>query len=134
MTIRIASGGFLVISANAVSKSSGDILEDLGFARITPSATATSLDQHGWTHWYRGVGSDATQGGRAPDVIVKYLKAKKVYIAHDKTEYGQGLATIVLILLSEGFHRSPYFVLPDALAVLSFVGTLLFARFMGRHL
>ena len=46
----------------------------------------------------------------------------------------QGLATIVLILLAEGFHRSPYFVLPDALAVLSFVGTLLFARFMGRHL
>ena len=46
----------------------------------------------------------------------------------------QGLATIVLILLAEGFHRAPYFVLPDALAVLSFVGTLLFARFMGRHL
>jgi branched-chain amino acid transport system substrate-binding protein len=77
------------------SKSSGDILEDLGFARVTPSATATSLSQHGWAHWYRGVASDATQGGRAPDVIVKYLKAKKVYIAHDKTEYGQGIATIV---------------------------------------
>lgn len=46
----------------------------------------------------------------------------------------QGLATLVLILLSEGFGRSAYFVLPDALAVLSFVGTLLFARFMGKHL
>lgn len=46
----------------------------------------------------------------------------------------QGLATIVLILLSEGFHQASYFVLPDALAVISFVGTLLFARFMGRHL
>ena len=46
----------------------------------------------------------------------------------------QALGTVVLILLCEGFHRSSYFVLPFSLAILSFVGTLLFARFMGKHL
>ncbi len=46
----------------------------------------------------------------------------------------QALATVVLVLLAEGFHRSAYFVLPVALSILSFVGTLLFARFMGKWL
>jgi multisubunit Na+/H+ antiporter MnhF subunit len=46
----------------------------------------------------------------------------------------QAVGTLVLVLVAEGFHRSTYFVLPDALAILSFVGTLLYARFMRKHL
>lgn len=41
------------------------------------------------------------------------------------------LVTLVLVLLSEGFHRSSYFVLPLALAALAFVGNLVFIRFLG---
>ena len=35
------------------------------------------------------------------------------------------------VLLAEGFHRSSYFTLPLVLASLSFVGTLVFIRFLG---
>jgi multisubunit Na+/H+ antiporter MnhF subunit len=37
----------------------------------------------------------------------------------------------VLLLLAEGFHRSSYFTLPVVLAALTFVGTLVFVRFLG---
>ena len=43
-----------------------------------------------------------------------------------------GIAT--LILLAEGFHRASYMTVPLVLAFAGFVGTLLFVRFMGRHL
>jgi multisubunit Na+/H+ antiporter MnhF subunit len=41
-------------------------------------------------------------------------------------------ATIVLLLLSEGFHRPSYFAVPLVLSVLSFVGTLVIARLFAR--
>ena len=41
------------------------------------------------------------------------------------------LVTIVLLLLAEGFHRSIYFELALVLAAMSFVGALVFVRFMG---
>ncbi len=44
------------------------------------------------------------------------------------------LATLALVLLCEGFDRASYYTVPVALAFLSFVGALLFVRFLGRHL
>ena len=46
-------------------------------------------------------------------------------------ELGSTVVTVVLVLLAEGFGRSSYFVLPLVLAALSFVGTLVFVRFLG---
>jgi multisubunit Na+/H+ antiporter MnhF subunit len=46
-------------------------------------------------------------------------------------ELASTLVTVVLVLLAEGFHRSSYFTLPLVLAALSFVGTLVFVRFLG---
>ena len=46
-------------------------------------------------------------------------------------ELGSTLVTLVLVLLAEGFHRSSYFTVPLVLAALSFVGTLVFIRFLG---
>jgi multisubunit Na+/H+ antiporter MnhF subunit len=43
------------------------------------------------------------------------------------------VVTLALVLLAEGFHRSSYMSVALALPFLSFVGTLLIARFMGRH-
>jgi multisubunit Na+/H+ antiporter MnhF subunit len=43
------------------------------------------------------------------------------------------LVTLVLVLLAEGFHRSSYFTLPLVLAALSFVGALVFVRFLGER-
>jgi multisubunit Na+/H+ antiporter MnhF subunit len=46
-------------------------------------------------------------------------------------EFASTLVTVVLVLLAEGFHRSSYFVLPLVLGGLSFVGSLVFIRFLG---
>jgi multisubunit Na+/H+ antiporter MnhF subunit len=46
-------------------------------------------------------------------------------------ELSSTLVTVVLLLLAEGFHRSSYFTVPLVLAALSFVGTLVFIRFLG---
>jgi multisubunit Na+/H+ antiporter MnhF subunit len=44
------------------------------------------------------------------------------------------VATLVLVLLVQGFDRASYYSVPIAVAFLSFVGALLLARFLGRHL
>ena len=46
-------------------------------------------------------------------------------------ELAATVLAVVLVLLAEGFHRSSYFVLPLVLAALSFVGSLVFIRFLG---
>jgi multisubunit Na+/H+ antiporter MnhF subunit len=43
------------------------------------------------------------------------------------------VATLVLLLLSEGFHRSIYTTVPLVLAALGLVSGLVFARFMERR-
>lgn len=44
------------------------------------------------------------------------------------------VATLTLVLLAQGFERASYYSVPLALAFLSFVGALVLARFLGRHL
>jgi multisubunit Na+/H+ antiporter MnhF subunit len=41
---------------------------------------------------------------------------------------------VILLLLAEGFHRSSYADLALVLALLSFAGSLVFARFLERRL
>ncbi len=40
------------------------------------------------------------------------------------------IATLVLLLLAEGFHRQPFVDLAVALAVMSFIGSVAFVRFL----
>lgn len=77
------------------SGTAGPVLEQAKFPRVTPSATNPTLAQRGWKYWFRAVANDDVQGGLTPDVLLKYVKGTKVFIAHDKTPYGQGLASIV---------------------------------------
>jgi multisubunit Na+/H+ antiporter MnhF subunit len=44
------------------------------------------------------------------------------------------VTTLALVLLAEGFQRSSYMGLAVVLPFAGFVGTLLIARFLGRHL
>jgi multisubunit Na+/H+ antiporter MnhF subunit len=46
-------------------------------------------------------------------------------------ELASTVLTVVLVLLAEGFHRSSYFTVPLLLAAMSFVGSLVFIRFLG---
>lgn len=49
-------------------------------------------------------------------------------------EMGAIILTLELILLAQGFQRVPFFDLAVALALLSFGGGLVFARFLERWL
>ncbi len=44
------------------------------------------------------------------------------------------LATLDLVLLAEGFHRLPFYDVALTMALLSFGGSLVFARFLARDL
>ena len=44
------------------------------------------------------------------------------------------ISVLVLLLLAEGFQRQPFVDLALVLALLSFVGTLAFVRFMEREI
>jgi len=44
------------------------------------------------------------------------------------------LATLCLMCLGEGFHRGVYFDVPVIAAVTTWIGGLVFARFLGRYL
>jgi len=47
---------------------------------------------------------------------------------------GSTMAAVILLLLAEGFHRVPFVDLALTLALLSFGGVLVFARFLERWL
>lgn len=49
-------------------------------------------------------------------------------------EMASVVVTIALVLFSVGFGRIPFLDMPLALAIMSFGGSLVFARFLGRHL
>ncbi len=44
------------------------------------------------------------------------------------------IVTIALVLFAVGFGRIPFMDLPLAMALMSFGGGLVFARFLGKHL
>jgi branched-chain amino acid transport system substrate-binding protein len=77
------------------SEASGDTYNEAGIPFVTPSATNPGLAEKGWTYWYRGVANDSGQGALAGQYIADVIKAKKVFVVHDKGTYGQGLAQIV---------------------------------------
>jgi multisubunit Na+/H+ antiporter MnhF subunit len=48
-------------------------------------------------------------------------------------ELGGAVATLVLLCLGEGFHRSSYFDVPVVCVVVTWIGALVFTRFFGRE-
>ncbi len=66
-----------------------------GLNTITASATNPLLSENGWKTFHRILGNDATQGPAAAKYIKDVLKATKVFVSDDTSEYGKGLADIV---------------------------------------
>jgi multicomponent Na+:H+ antiporter subunit F len=44
------------------------------------------------------------------------------------------VVTIAMVMFTVAFGRTPFIDLPLALAIMSFGGSLIFARFLGKHL
>jgi branched-chain amino acid transport system substrate-binding protein len=77
------------------SQAAGGKLDAAGLPFITPSATNPGLAENGWTHWFRAVGNDNSQGPGAAQYIVQKLTPNCVVDASDDSTYGEGLADIV---------------------------------------
>jgi branched-chain amino acid transport system substrate-binding protein len=77
------------------SKAADPAFAEAGLVHITPSATATKLSTNGWKTFFRALGNDNTQGPAAAKYIKDTVKATKVFVIDDASEYGKGLADIV---------------------------------------
>lgn len=87
--------GVIGLPFSGESKAVGDLFNNAGLVTITPSATAVSLTTHGWKTFFRGMGNDAVQGPAAAKFLTDTLKAGKVCVIEDDSEYGIGLAAAV---------------------------------------
>jgi len=73
----------------------GPVLEEGKVPSISPSATNAALATHGWKYWHRIIANDNVQGAGIGGFVTGPLKAKKVFIIHDSSEYGKPLAETV---------------------------------------
>ncbi|MFB9834989.1 branched-chain amino acid ABC transporter substrate-binding protein [Actinoallomurus acaciae] len=71
------------------------VLEEGKVPNISSSATNAALATHGWKFWHRLIANDNVQGAGIGNFISSNLKAKKVFIIHDSSEYGKPLAETV---------------------------------------
>lgn len=67
-------------------------LKDEGLVMVSPANTATQVTDRKLPNMNRIVARDDNQGPAAAKFIKEGLKASNVFIIHDKTPYGQGLA------------------------------------------
>lgn len=77
------------------SRAANPIFDEAGLPIVTPSATGVDLSAQGWKIFHRAVGNDNSQGPAAAKYIVDTLKAAKVAVIDDKSEYGKGIADVV---------------------------------------
>jgi branched-chain amino acid transport system substrate-binding protein len=84
--------GAIGLPFSGESQATGNIFEQKGLVHITPSATNPGLTKNGWKTFFRALGNDAVQGPAAAKFVTGTLKAKKVFLVQDDSDYGIGLA------------------------------------------
>lgn len=63
-----------------------------GLVMVSPANTGVIMTESGWTNYNRIVFRDDYQGPAGARYAAKVLKVQKVYVIHDKTDYGKSLA------------------------------------------
>lgn len=87
--------GVIGLPFSGESKAVGKAFNDAGLVTISPSATNPGLSKNGWKTFFRALGNDASQGPAAAKFITDELKASKVCVIQDDSEYGTGLGSAV---------------------------------------
>ena len=87
--------GIVGLPFSGESKATGKALNDAGLVNISPSATNPGLTKNGWKTFHRVLGNDASQGPAAAKFITDTLKATKVCVIQDDSDYGIGLAASI---------------------------------------
>lgn len=77
---------------SGVAKTLAPVLKTANVVMVSPANTAIVLTESGYANYNRIVARDDFQGPAAAQATKDTLKAKSVFVLHDKTEYGQGLA------------------------------------------
>jgi branched-chain amino acid transport system substrate-binding protein len=77
---------------SGVAIPSSEVYKDVSLAMISPANTNPTVTDRGYKSVYRVCGRDDVQGVVGSEFAVRELKVKTVYIVHDKTTYGQGVA------------------------------------------
>ncbi|MCS6847282.1 MAG: branched-chain amino acid ABC transporter substrate-binding protein [Anaerolineae bacterium] len=66
--------------------------KDNNLAMVSPANTNPKITESGYENAFRVVGRDDVQGAVGEEFARTEMKIKSVYIIHDKTDYGQGVA------------------------------------------
>ena len=69
-----------------------ELYKDMPFLVVTPTASEQSLTARGYDNFFRVNANDGVQAAVDAAFLVDKLKAKRVAVIHNDTEYGQGLA------------------------------------------
>jgi branched-chain amino acid transport system substrate-binding protein len=77
---------------SGVALPASEVYKDAMLAMISPANTATEITDRGYPNVNRVCGRDDVQGPVGARFTAQDLKFKSVYIIHDKTLYGQGVA------------------------------------------
>lgn len=73
-----------------------ELYKDLPLIVITPTASEQSLSQRGYNNFFRVNASDDVQAAVDARFLTEYLKATRVAVVFNNTEYGQGLAASLI--------------------------------------
>jgi branched-chain amino acid transport system substrate-binding protein len=91
----IADKDILVVIGHlnsGVAIPSSEVYKEVNLAMISPANTNPLVTDRGYPNVSRVCGRDDVQGSVGAEFVQGTLKSKSVYIIHDKTTYGQGVA------------------------------------------
>jgi branched-chain amino acid transport system substrate-binding protein len=74
------------------SDATGAAFAEAGLTTVSASATNPKLTANGWKTFHRILGNDDTQAPAAAKYIKDNLKATKVFVVDDASDYGKGIA------------------------------------------
>jgi branched-chain amino acid transport system substrate-binding protein len=77
---------------SGVAIPSSEVYKEAHLAMISPANTNEKITDRGYPNVNRVCGRDDVQGPVGAEFAATTLKVKSVYIVHDKTTYGQGVA------------------------------------------
>lgn len=77
---------------SGVAMPSSEVYKEYDLAMVSPANTNPNITDRRYPNVNRICGRDDIQGPVGAEFAVNELKAKKIFIVHDKTTYGQGVA------------------------------------------
>jgi branched-chain amino acid transport system substrate-binding protein len=77
---------------SGVAIPSSEVYKDFDLPMVSPANTHPRVTDRGYANVSRVCGRDDVQGPVGAEFAVNELKARRIFVLHDKTAYGQGVA------------------------------------------